>query len=191
MLSLRDSLQTLISVDPRRFAVEFHSVAKQASFETQYFSIFWRFLSPSPPKMEPTSSPKSNFWHFFAILFSTTLSDRFFSDFSRAETLKSSILLRKNNDFHYIDVFAKAQKKLRFWIHFERSKPWKIYKNACLKTLDFLTSFLERCFATWERFWLHFGRPWGLQKLKKMVKNRSGTCLGCPLDALSLQGLDF
>ena len=114
MPSRMDALQTMGSVDLRRLPNSFHSVAKQTSFETQYFSIFWRFLSPSPPKMEPKSSPKSNFWHFFAILFSTTLSDRFFSDFSRAETLKSSILLRKNNDFHYIDVFAKAQKNFDF-----------------------------------------------------------------------------
>ena len=42
-------------------------------------------------------------------------------------------------------------------------------------------------FCDLERFWLHFGRLWGIQKLKKMVKNRSRTCLGRPLDALSLQ----
>ena len=46
-------------------------------------------------------------------------------------------------------------------------------------------------FCDLERFWLHFGRPWGVQKLKKMVKNRSRTCLGRPLDALSLQLSNF
>ena len=114
MRSHLDALQTTTSVDFRRVARDLHSVAKQASFETLVCSIFCRFWSPGPPKMEPKSSPKSNFVYFFDIRFSITFLDQFVIDFSRARPLKSSILLRKNNDFHYIDVFAKVQKKARF-----------------------------------------------------------------------------
>ena len=46
-------------------------------------------------------------------------------------------------------------------------------------------------FCDLERFWLHFGRPWGIQKLKKIEKNQSKTCLGRPLDALRLQLSNF
>ena len=46
-------------------------------------------------------------------------------------------------------------------------------------------------FCDLDRVWLHFWRPWGVQKLKQMVKHRSRTCLGRPLDALSLQLSDL
>ena len=76
--------------------------------------IFFRFFvdvgAPALPKRSPNRAQNPIFGYFFAILFSTTLLDRFFIDFSRVRPLKSSILLRKNNDFHYIDVFAKVQK---------------------------------------------------------------------------------
>ena len=40
---------------------------------------------------------------------------RFFIEFSRPETLKTAIFLRKNNDFHKIDVFEKTRFLRRFW----------------------------------------------------------------------------
>ena len=43
MPSLLDALQTLVPVDFRRLPGALHSVAKQASFETHFFSSFGRF----------------------------------------------------------------------------------------------------------------------------------------------------
>ena len=43
MPSLLDALQTLGPVNLRRVADDSHSIAKQASFETQFFSCFGRF----------------------------------------------------------------------------------------------------------------------------------------------------
>ena len=131
------------------------------------FRFFADFGAPALPKWSQNRAQNQIFGYLFAILFSTTLLDRFFIDFSRARPLKSSILLRKNNDFHYIDVFAKVQKKVRFWLHFERSKPWKIDKNACLKIIIFLTSFLELFFVICSDFGSISGGHGGSKNKKK------------------------
>ena len=78
------------------------------------FRFFVDFGAPALPKWSQNRAQNPIFGYFFAILFSTTLLDRFFIDFSRTRPLKSSISLRKNNDFHYIDVFAKVQKRFDF-----------------------------------------------------------------------------
>ena len=48
---------------------------------------------------------------FFAILFATAFSDRFFIDFGRPRMLKIAIFLSKINDFCKIDVTGEVTKK--------------------------------------------------------------------------------
>ena len=57
---------------------------------------------------------------FLAMLFSSAFWHRFWMDFWRSQTWKIAIFLRKNNDFHKIDVFEKGVKKHWFWLHFQR-----------------------------------------------------------------------
>ena len=111
MLSLRDSLQTLISVNSRRLPVEFHSVAKQASFETQCFSIFCRFWSPGPPKMEPKSSPKSNFWLLFCYTFFDYAFGSMFHRFFEGPTLKIINFTKEKQRFSLYRRFRTSSKK--------------------------------------------------------------------------------
>ena len=111
MLSLRDNLQTLISVNPRRFPRDSHSVATRASFETQCFWIFCRFWSPGPPKMKPKSSPKSNFWVLFCCTFVDYAFGSMFHGCFEGPTLKIINFTKEKQRFSPYRRFRKRSKK--------------------------------------------------------------------------------
>ena len=62
MLSLRDSLQTLISVDLRRLARRFHSIAKQASLSVAFRSDFEGFGNDFGTLWEAKMDANIDFW---------------------------------------------------------------------------------------------------------------------------------
>ena len=111
MRSHFDALQTPTPVDVRRLPREIHSVAKQASFETQCFSIFCRFWSPSPPKMEPKSSPKSKFGVLFCYTFLDYVFGSMFHRFFEGPTLKIINFTKEKQRFSLNRGFRKSSKK--------------------------------------------------------------------------------
>ena len=82
MPSHMDALQTPAPVNLRRGARDFHSVAKQASFETIFIRApigFWRVLGRSKWKQ------KSIFGRFCAMPLPSALLNRIFGDFLKSE----------------------------------------------------------------------------------------------------------
>ena len=108
MRSPLDALQTPTPVTFRRFPRDFHSVAKQASFETAFVRVpirFWIDFGRSKWKQ------KSIFGRFFAMPLPSALLNRFFGDFLKSEPWFFCAQPVFCKDFHQIDVFEKARKK--------------------------------------------------------------------------------
>ena len=119
----------------RRFPRELHSVAKQASFKTQFVRVPARFWSDFGRVWEAKNGSQNRFWGgFLPCFFRMPFLKRFFCDFCRFLKVRTLILVRTANvleDFHEIDVFEKVAKMCRFWLRFRRSKTRKIEKKWC------------------------------------------------------------
>ena len=152
--------------------------------------------------MDPQREPESRKNRFFNDVFASTISNRFFIDFScqlaPLETQKSLI-------FH---LFFKAFSKNRLlkltsisdtilmptWLHFGLPNRLKFYKNQSQKQ-SFFWSISASIF---DPFWVHFGSQVGVMLAFKIhwksIKNRSGTVLVPPKppgSPQSLPGTDF
>ena len=99
-------------------------------FELFFEGVFFRFFATLGGFWEVFGSQnggQNRFLDgFLAMLFLIAFWHRFGVVFGRVEPLKISIFLRKNNDFHEIDVFEKIAKKARFWLRFWMPKRRKI-----------------------------------------------------------------
>ena len=90
MPSLLDALQTLVPVNLRRVAGDSHSIAKQASFETQFFSSVGRFGGVLGG---PKGGKNQLLRHFLSTFFSNVFWHRFFIVFLKVEPLILLIFL--------------------------------------------------------------------------------------------------
>ena len=90
MPSLLNALQTLGPINFRRLAGAFHSVAKQASFETQFFSSFGRFGGDLGG---PKGGKNQLLRGFLSMFFSNVFWHRFFIVFLKVEPLIFLIFL--------------------------------------------------------------------------------------------------
>ena len=107
MRSHLDALQTTTSVNFRRLADDFHSVAKQASFRVAFridFGRFWR----------PKWTPKFDFRGIFFDIFFDCVLASIFGGFleAREKSVKNNVFPIVFANFQKIDVFKKVAKKL-------------------------------------------------------------------------------
>ena len=135
MRSPLDALQTPIPVNLRRFARDFHSVAKQASFRVALWSDFSRFWSDFERFWEANMVAKTD---FLEVIFRCFFRMRFCIDFgwffggSQPEkSIKTIVFSMVFANFHKIDVFEKVAHKPRFWLRFWRPKRRKTEKKLC------------------------------------------------------------
>ena len=75
-------------------------------------------------------------------------------------------------NFHKINVFEKNAKKTLIWESFSEAKTTKNREKMILKNMYFCNFHFFAFFRDFLRFWLDFGRPWALQKFKKIRKNQ-------------------
>ena len=88
MPSHLDALQT-IPVDLRRLPGDFHSVAKQASFQAQFFRVPERFWSDFGRLWEAKVDAKIDFWKLFCAAFFECVLASIFAQFLEAPNLKN------------------------------------------------------------------------------------------------------
>ena len=150
-------------------------------FKLFFEGVFFRCFSISGGFGEGfwnQNGPQNRFLgRFFSMFFLSAFWHRFWVVFWRLETWKIAIFLKENNDFYKIDVFEKYMKKTRFWLHFGRPKPRKIYKKACKKICFFLTLNFERFFRDFKDFGSIWGGPGGPKNRSKIKKIVFGTRL--------------
>ena len=130
MPSHLDAIQTMVSVDLRRLAGDFHSVAQQASFRVAFrrdFRGFWR----------PTWGPKFDFPAFFFGVFLMWFLHRFLIDFWRLETLKIKLPPRREHYFCKIEVFEKKYEKIAILAQFLEANTEEILSNIAFKKMCF------------------------------------------------------
>ena len=166
MPSHLDALLTPAPVNLRRLPRGFHSVAKQASFETLYIRVQLGFGEVLGGQ---NGAPNRVFACFFAMFFSSAFRHRFGLHFWRLRTSKNRFSPERGANFHKIGVFEKPFKKAPFWLRLGRPKPSKIDDKSCSKLSLFLTSFFLRFFL----FFKDFGSVWGGPAPPKSTKNRS------------------
>ena len=122
-------------VNLRRLAGEFHSVAKQASFEAPIFGVPVRFWSDFGRLSETKMEPRIDFLDaFLQSFFRMRFGIDFWSIFGSSKPEKSTktiVFLMFFANFHKIDVFEKVAKQVRFWLRFRRPKRRKIEKQLC------------------------------------------------------------
>ena len=127
----------------------------------EFWSDFGRFW-------EANLAPKLDFWDFFSRFLSTSISASIFGGFPKARNLKNSNFVSTGAQFSQNRRFRKSNEKSSILEAFSEAKTEKnrekmVLKNMCFFNIDFLA-----LFCVFLRFWLDFGKPKIIKKLKKI-----------------------
>ena len=129
------SPKVAMPVSFRRLAGDFHSVAKQASFEAPIFGVPVRFWSDFGRFSEAKMEPRIDFLDAFLRSFFQMRFGIDFGSFSGGpnpeKSIKTIVFSMFFANFHKIDIFEKVARQARFWLRFRRPKRRKIEKKLC------------------------------------------------------------
>ena len=137
MRSHLDALQTTTSVDLRRFADNFHSVAKQASFSAAFKSEFIGLGAVWEVKMEATIGFWGIFWRCFFRMRSGIDFGSFFGGLKPEKSLKTQHCSMFFANFHNIDIFEKVVKQKSILASFSEVKTTKNRETIVLQIMYF------------------------------------------------------
>ena len=148
MHSRMDALQTMPPVNLRRLANKFHSVAKQASFQTLFFRVPGRFWSDLGGSGRPKWSRKSKILLLFCYTFFDYVFGAIFHRVFEGRTLKIINFTKEKPRFSLNRRFRKSIENTSIWESFSEAKTMKnrekmVLKTMCFFDIDFSSLFFD------------------------------------------------